>query len=372
MGHPLTTPSTSALEPHIVTLGTAGGPRWWTRGVPQQRCGISTAVVVGDGFYLVDCGHGVGRRLNEAGLTMGGLRGVFITHLHSDHTVDLGSLALFGLYEMIDRQDRPVTIMGPGDRGMLPRVSPRAQRAPQPLNPENPTPGTRDLFRTLMHAHATDLNDRILDSLRPNPLDLFQVEDIELPQGLGYHPNDRPTPDMDPFVIFRDEYVTVSAILVEHPPVAPAFGFRFETAEGSVTFSGDTAETANMVRLAQGTDLLLHEAIDFGFVESMYADKMDEASRASRDHHYKSHTSVEGAARIATAAGARQLALHHLVPGTAAPAVWERGEALFDGEFHVPDDLQSIPFGAARPSPQAPAAADPENQATSPQDVMTP
>ncbi|GAA1658150.1 hypothetical protein GCM10010977_09740 [Citricoccus zhacaiensis] len=372
MRTPLPASSEPALNPHIITLGTAGGPRWWTRGIPQQRCGISTAVVVGDGFYLVDCGHGVGRRLNEAGLNMGDLRGVFLTHLHSDHTVDLGSLALFGLYEMLDRQDRPVKIMGPGNRGMLPEVSPRAVRPPQPLNPENPTPGTRDMFRTLMNAHATDLNDRILDSLRPNPLDLFDVEDIEIPEGLGYHPNDRPTPDMDPFVIYRDERVTVSAILVEHPPVAPAFGFRFETAEGSVTFSGDTAETANMVRLARGTDLLLHEAIDFGFVESMYADKADEASRASRDHHYKSHTSVEGAARIATAAGAGQLALHHLVPGTADRSVWERGEALFNGPFHVPDDLQVIPFGPPLHTAQSPAEGVVPAASESRQDVMIP
>lgn len=334
------------LRPRIVTLGTAGGPRWWTHGQPQRRGGIATAVVVGDAFYLVDCGHGVGRRINEAGLSMKDLRGVFITHLHSDHTVDLAGLALFGLYEMTDRQDLPVKIIGPGDRGILPEVSSRAEIAPTPLNPNNPTPGTKDMFRTLMHAHATDLNDRILDSLRPNPLDLFDAQDIVIPDDTGYHPNENPTPEMDPFVIYEDDLVTVSAILVEHPPIAPAFGFRFETAAGSVTFSGDTTETANMVRLAENTDLLLHEAIDFDFVESIYAHKTDDASRAARDHHYKSHTSVEGAARIATAAGARQLALHHLVPGSADDSVWQRGHDLFAGTFHVPDDLDVIPFGA--------------------------
>lgn len=332
------------LRPRIVTLGTAGGPRWWTHGQPQRRGGIATAVVVGDAFYLVDCGHGTGRRINEAGLSMKDLRGVFITHLHSDHTVDLAGLALFGLYEMADRRDRPVKIIGPGDRGVLPEVSARAEVAPTPLNAANPTPGTKDMFRTLMYAHATDLNDRILDSLRPNPLDLFDAQDIVIPDGTGYHPNDNPTPTMDPFVIYEDDLVTVSAILVEHPPIAPAFGFRFETATGSVTFSGDTTETANMVRLARNTDLLLHEAIDFDFVESIYAHKTDDASRAARDHHYKSHTSVEGAVRIATAAGARQLALHHLVPGSADDEVWLRGRELFDGAFHVPEDLDVIPF----------------------------
>lgn len=347
-------PAATDLQPRIVTLGTAGGPRWWTRGKPQRRGGIATAVVVGNAFYLVDCGHGTGRRINEAGLSMKDLRGVFITHLHSDHTVDLAGLALFGLYEMVDREDLPVTILGPGDRGVLPEVSARAEVAPTPLNPANPTPGTREMFRMLMHAHATDLNDRILDSLRPNPLDLFDAQDIVIPQGIGYHPNDNPTPDMEPFVIYQDDLVTVSAILVEHPPIAPAFGFRFDTAAGSVTISGDTTETANMIRLARDTDLLLHEAIDFDFVESMYAHKTDEASRAARDHHYKSHTSVEGAVRIATAAGARQLALHHLVPGSAEDDVWLRGEELFNGTFHVPEDLDIISFD----SPQRPLRTD--------------
>lgn len=359
----------SDLRPRIITLGTAGGPRWWTQGQPQRRGGIATAVVVGDAFYLVDCGHGTGRRINEAGLHMKDLRGVFITHLHSDHTVDLAGLALFGLYEMLDRQNQPVTILGPGDRGTLPKVSSRADVVPEPLNPANPTPGTKDMFRTLMHAYATDLNDRILDSLRPNPLDLFDAQDIVLPEGTGYHPNDNQTPTMEPFVIYQDELVTVSAILVEHPPIAPAFGFRFETAEGSVTFSGDTTETENMVRLARNTDLLLHEAIDFDFVESIYAHKTDDASRASRDHHYKSHTSVEGAVRVATAAGARQLALHHLVPGSADDDVWLQGKDLFAGTFHVPDDLEIIPFGAAT---QLAKTSNSTDSTIQPQEVLAP
>jgi ribonuclease BN (tRNA processing enzyme) len=102
-----------------------------------------------------------------------------------------------------------------------------------------------------------------------------------------------------------------------------------------------------MVRLARDTDLLLHEAIDFGFIEAMYAHKTDEGSRAARDHHYKSHTSVVDAARVASEAGARQLALHHLVPGTAPDEVWREAELHYDGIFHVPDDLDVI---ALRPA----------------------
>lgn len=331
----------------VITLGTAGGPRWWGSGAAIRRTGIATAVVVGDEFYLVDCGHGVGRRINEAGLSMQNLRGVFLTHLHSDHTIDLASLAVFGLYEMLDRTGDPVPVIGPGDRGMLPPVSPRAHTAPQPVAPHCPTPGTRQMFETLVAAHATDLNDRVLDALRPSPLQLFTARDIEIPDGCGYHPNDNPTPRMAPFEIYRDEHVTVRAVLVEHPPIAPAFGFRFDTAHGSVTISGDTAPTPNMIELARDTDLLLHEAIDFDFVEATYRGLDDEGSRASRDHHHKSHTSVAQAARIATQAGARALALHHLVPATAAAGVWQAATDDFAGEFILPDDLDVIAVGAA-------------------------
>lgn len=329
---------------HVITLGTAGGPRWWARGHENTRCGISTAVVVNGGFYLVDCGHGVGRRIHEAGLDFRNLRGIFITHLHSDHTIDLASLALFGLYELGSRLGDPVPIIGPGDRGMLPPLSPRAEQMPEYIAPESPTPGIRETFATLMKAHATDLNDRIIDSLRPSPHRLFTATDIEIPEGIDYHPNDNPTPAMDPFVIYREANVTVSAILVEHPPVAPAFAFRFDTSNGSVTISGDTAPTPNMATLAEGTGLLLHEAIDFDYIDGLYAGKDDPTSVAARDHHYKSHTSAADAARIAHKAGAQRLALHHLVPGTADPLVWEDARRNFDGDFFLPNDLDVIPF----------------------------
>lgn len=345
MGSALQATGEQLPGPRVVTLGTAGGPRWWARGQASERCGISTAIIVEDGFYLVDCGHGVGRRIHEAGLDLKDLRGIFITHLHSDHTIDLGSLAIFGLYELGSRVGDPVPIFGPGDRGMLPPLSPRAATMPDYIAPQRPTPGTKDTFALLMEAFATDLNDRIIDSLRPSPHALFAVSDIEIPPGTGYHPNDNPTPEMEPFVVFEDENVVVSAILVEHPPIAPAFAFRFETRNGSVTLSGDTAPTPNMITLASGTGLLLHEAIDFDYIDGIYAGTSDPMAVAARDHHYKSHTSAADAARIATKAGARRLALHHLVPGTAPRSVWEDARLNFTGDFYLPDDLATIPFG---------------------------
>lgn len=333
------------LTPRIVTLGTAGGPRWWTSKTGQHRHGIATAVVVGDAYYLVDAGLGVGRQLERAELSFNDMRALFVTHLHSDHTVDIPSLLTMGLYAR-DIQDKgPIQIFGPGDRGMLPPVSPRAEVDPQPICPDNPTPGTHDMVHSIIQAYATDLNDRILDALRPSPLDCFTVTDIEVPADSGYRPNDNPTPaGMAPFEVYRDDLVTVTAILVEHPPVAPAFAFRFDTVAGSVTISGDTTATDNLVTLATGTDLLLHEAIDFDWVQSAYGGGKTETEQASIDHHRRSHTSPEQAIELATRAGAARLALHHLVPGNTPPERWESLGATFDGDFLIPHDLDSISF----------------------------
>ncbi|QZY50995.1 MBL fold metallo-hydrolase [Leucobacter tenebrionis] len=329
--------------PKIVTLGTAGGPRWWTPLTAESRFGISTAVVVGDRSYLVDVGLGAGRQFTRAGLEMDSLGGVFLTHLHSDHTTDLVNLALFGMFGFT-RERTPVPIIGPGNRGMLPPVSPRATGPVEPVSPSLPTPGTADMFRLLMEAHATDLNDRVLDALRPSPLDLFRAQDIEIPEGIGYHPNDNMTPDMAPFTVFEDDRVRVDAILVEHPPIAPAFAYRFTTDEGSVAISGDTAKTANMARLAENVDLLLHEAISFEWVEELYGGSADSTGQASKDHHYKSHTSVAEAADIALEAGARRLAIHHLVPGHLPIEAWRRTAAHAAVDVLIPNDLDVIEF----------------------------
>lgn len=332
----------SGLNPRVVTLGTAGGPMWWTGEDAGRRSGIATAVLVADRAYLVDCGHGVGRQMMLAGIGISSLKGIFLTHLHSDHTIDLGSLAIFGLYEL--SKGHRIKVLGPGDRGLLPPASERAQHAPQPIFPARPTPGTVSLFESILQGYATDLNDRIFDTLRPSPYEFFDVEDIRVPEGIGYHPNANPTPDMEPFEIYADEVVTVTATLVRHAPIAPAFAFRFDTAEGSVTISGDTGPCRNLVRLASGTDLLMHEAID---VDWIYRDRPGvpaDSVQAAIDHHNNAHTSVADCVRIATDAGARALALHHLVPGTSPREMWLRGANDFDGTYLVPDDLDEISF----------------------------
>jgi ribonuclease BN (tRNA processing enzyme) len=333
-------------SPHVVTLGTAGGPRWWDRpGAAAARSGIGTAVVVGDAVYLVDAGQGTGRQLARAGLPLDRVRALFLTHLHSDHVADLVPLLLFSLFERRDPAAAPIEVHGPGPRGGLPPLSPHATEHPEPVAPANPAPGTAEMIDLLCAAHATDLNDRIFDSLTCRPADHLAVHDIALPPGTGFDPDARVAPPMEPFEVHRDDVVVVTAILVEHPPTAPAFAFRFDAAEGSVTISGDTAPCANLVRLARDTDLLLHEAIDLSAMGRRYA---DEARRqATMAHHRRAHTTARQAGELATEAGARALALHHLVPGDAPATAFSAAAAeTFHGPVLVPDDLDVIAFAS--------------------------
>lgn len=328
--------------PHVITLGTGGGPKIWTTSgkATPPRCGIATAVVVGDQWYLVDAGHGTFTQIKRAGLDISKLAGIFITHLHSDHIIDLNSVTLFGMFDFIGELPS-IPIYGPGDRGILPPTSTQAQGVVEPIFPENPTPGISGLFRSLIHAHATDLNDRILDALRPSPLDVFMPKDVLIPAETNFHPNLNPSPVSRPWVIHEDSHVRVSATLVIHPPIAPAFAFRFDTEAGNVTISGDTRPSDNLVVLAEGTDLLLHEAIDFDWVDDVYPGHTA-LERASADHHRKSHTSPLEAGEIATRADVRRLALHHVVPGNRPRFVFEAASTTFAGDVLVPDDLDVI------------------------------
>lgn len=329
--------------PYVVTLGTAGGPRWWKDHQGTPRFGIATAVVVGETWYLVDCGQGAGRQANAAGLAMSNLGGIFITHMHSDHTVDLPSLLLFGAFELKNSPRGPIPVIGPGDRGKLPPLSPRATSTPLPIAPGRPTPGIEGLVSGILSAYATDCNDRIFDSLAVSPAVQFDPREIQLPTELAFDPDTDVAPDMEPIEVFRDELVVVTAILVSHHPTAPAYAFRFDTTGGSVTISGDTAPCSNMVRLAQGTDLLLHEAINLDVLAAQYSDA--QMLQATMDHHRRAHTTAAEAGKIATDAAVEHLALHHLVPSYSPPEAWEEARTTFTGTLSIPDDLQVIPFG---------------------------
>jgi len=323
---------------HAVALGTAGGPLLRPDPGTGHRRGISTAIIVDGHTYLVDCGHGVGLGLAEAGVHPTSLRGIFITHQHSDHVIDLNSIMVLGGLGFRGTKNRKVPVFGPGDREVLPLVQASIDE-PEIIFPQMPTPGTSAMVNLLLRAHATDLNDRRRDSAAPDISNIFHGVDIELPAGIGFDPNVNNHPDMEPFEIYSDEHIKVSAVLVQHQPIAPAFAFRFDSKYGSVVVSGDTAPSANLARLSQGCDLLFHEAIDIEAIARSYPDASPSELAASMGHHRRAHTTPEEAGRIAEQAQAANLALHHLVPAGSAMEVWQRALQHFSGTLFVPCDL---------------------------------
>lgn len=347
----------------LVLLGTAGGRTSW-RGT--QSAGIASAVVVNGQVYLVDFGAGWLRRYFQAGLGapppargLETLRAAFITHMHADHIVDYPSLVLFGASDGLAERRQKLKVFGPGPRGKLPPASGGAEGVAEVVSPEQPMPGTVAMTEALYRAFAADINDNILDSRKPNPHSRVEVSDIALPAGLVIDPDRDPAPAMTPFEIYRDENVRVTATLVNHAPVYPAFAFRFDTTTGSVVFSGDTNVNANLIRLAKGADVLVHEVIDTAWVDSLYPKPRNAAQEAKAHHLVHAHTAASEVGAVAEAAGVKTLVLSHLAPADSDPRRWAAASKGFSGKVIVGHDLQWIPLADE-------AAASTERRASAP------
>ena len=173
-------------------------------------------------------------------------------------------------------------------------------------------------------------------------------------------------PPMDPVVIYPedDHGVQVSAVLVQHAPVFPAFGFRFDTPQGSVVFSGDTGPCDNVVRLAAGADVLVHEVIDVDALTQRITRLPN--YEAVRNHLASSHTAPEQVGEIAARAGVRHA--RALAPragrrrdqragvgGPRAAPLRRRGRLRRRPRRVRPRLRAAEPSPAARPSPPKPA-----------------
>jgi len=176
----------------------------------------------------------------------------------------------------------------------------RPTTEPAVINPSNPTPGTEDMTGYLYQAFATDLNDRMRDNGKPDIRSLVQAHDIRLPAIPGFgSPNQTPQPAMEPFKIYEDDRVRVSATLVYHAPVWPAFAFRFDTDDGAVVFSGDTAPSQNLIKMAKGADILVHEVIVSGWIDRLFPSPRSLADEGLRQHLLSAHTAVDQVGKVA-------------------------------------------------------------------------
>jgi ribonuclease BN (tRNA processing enzyme) len=345
-------PRVSGAPHRLVLLGTAGGAN-----PKATRAGYANAVVVGDAAYLVDCGEGVHNQLWRAGLTVSPrfgrdrptIRAIFVTHLHADHIMDLANLFLGSWPPHV------IDVFGPSPAGLPIPAFPRDAIRPLVFSDE-PTPGVRATMDLLMRAFAYNINVRLADEGRSDVTATARVHEIgvrragcepDIDLGVTGDPSSEAmaAPPMEPVVIYPedDHGVQVSAVLVQHAPVFPALGFRFETPGGSVVFSGDTGPCDNVVRLARGADLLVHEVIDVELLSQRLTGLPN--YDAIRNHLASSHSPADQVGRVATRAGVRRLVLSHLVPGDVdvTEEGWEaRVRPHFDGDVVCGVDLDEF------------------------------
>ena len=146
-------------------------------------------------------------------------------------------------------------------------------------------------------------------------------------------------------IVFRDERVTVSAARVDHPPIRESYAYRFDTADRSIVISGDTAPSENLVRLARGADVLVHEVLlrsPSGVAEWLALPPDHPLVR----HVVQSHTSYTEVGRVARDAGVTTLVLSHFVPGDEPvneAAVLAAIRESFSGPVIFGTDLLEIP-----------------------------
>ncbi len=300
-------PPAAMPENALITLGVQAGPP----PVPNKT-GISSALKIGSDIYQIDCGLGSLNAFTNAGLRFDDLKSMFITHLHTDHIVDYFSFFLSGGYTA-SKGKAPVTVYGPGPAGGLP-PSQVGDPDPATVDPGNPTPGLTATTDALLQAFAYTSNIFIRDMGTDDIEDLVKVSEIAVPPGSDYRNR---SPKTDPFPVVTDDNVAVTATLVSHYDVYPAFGFRFDLTKSGVvvTFSGDTTKSENLINLAHDTDILVHEA-QFSLDDAYYH------NRFPPNYLQNSHTSAEQVGEVAAAANAKHVVLSHYSPTDLPDSEW--------------------------------------------------
>lgn len=281
----------------LVLLGTAAAP------LPVAgRAGISSALVVNDRVFVIDCGRGSPSAFVEAGLDFRALEGVFITHLHADHVGDLPGMLLYpwGIRVGDDGPLPPIRVYGPARPEALPAGDAEFHRQTT-IHAELPGPGAADLVEHILAGYAYHLNVMPLDASMPDAGALVRTFDVSAPpktEGMT----------RAPVVVFEDGIVQVKAVPVTHGHAAPAFAYRFDTGQGSVVFSGDTTVNDNLIALARGADILVHCVADLDYLER------HGTTGAALERMAALHTDVSEVGGVAERAGVRELILNHYLP----------------------------------------------------------
>jgi ribonuclease Z len=281
------TGSAQSARTTVVMLGT-GTP------IPDpDRSGPAVAIVVDSVAYLFDAGTGIVRRAAAAArsgipaLQAPKLGMVFLTHLHSDHTLGLNDV-LFTPW--IQGRKAPLELYGPV--------------------------GTPRLLQGILDGNAEDIQERLNSAGGPSATG-WQANVHEITEG----------------EVYRDARITVRAFAVPHSAWKSAFGYNITTPDRRIVISGDARENPAIARECNGCDLLIHE---------VYSDSGFSTIPAARQpYHAQAHTSATQLGRIATAARPKTLVLYHqLYFGSSDDLLLAEVRKTFMGTVVSAKDLQ--------------------------------
>lgn len=249
-------------ENYVALLGTKGGPAIR----PGSSMPMSNLFCLNDQKIIVDCGLGVTRGLVDQGIQLKDISLIFISHLHSDHYLELGPLLHTAWTAGLKSH---VEIWGPS--------------------------GLDIYWQGFLASMKADIDLRIDDEGRPDLRHLIHIRVIEAGK------------------IIEREGLVVSALRTHHPPLVDCFALSFRTANKHVVFSGDTAPIKSLEDFARDADLLIHEAMLKSALPALMA-RVGNGSDKLMTHFLRSHTFAHDAAETATKAGVKRLALSHLIP----------------------------------------------------------
>lgn len=249
-------------EDYVALLGTKGGPAIR----PGSSMPTANLLCLNGQQIVVDCGLGVTRGLVGQGMQLKDLSLIFVSHMHSDHYLELGPL-LHTAWTAGLKTD--VDLYGPA--------------------------GLDAYWDSFLASMKADIDLRIEDEGRPDLRNLVAIHVL------------------DEGAVMARGGVSVTAIRTKHPPLDDCFAFSFRTDRTNVVFSGDTAPIEALEDFARGADLLIHEAMLEAALPALMA-RVGNGSGKLMAHWLRSHTFAHDAARIATKAGVRRLALSHLIP----------------------------------------------------------
>jgi len=281
---------------HVILCG-AGSP------LPDpKRSGPCVAIVAGETLVIVDSGTGGSRNLGAMNIALGNIEALLLTHFHSDHIDGLGEMAMNRWVQAANTAPLPV-------------IAPKGGKAI--VDGFNQAYSQDAIYR---QAHHTD-----------------QVAPLS---GKGMLAREFDVPEMgESTVVLEKDGLIVRAFRVEHEPVSPAVGYRFEYKGRSIVISGDTAKSANLEAMAKGADVLVHEALSkelLGVINQAAKNNGNTILAKITFDIVDYHTSPVEAAEVAEAAGVAHLLYYHIVPALVLPGM----ESIFlsgvDDVYHGP------------------------------------